>query len=572
MIDSNPAHQTVRWTEWLCARRPQWTQEQLVAAVALYCVIAGNASWWRTVASDRDLASPSNWLFIGAVGIALAALHFVLLALPATRWTVRAWLSVLVVTTASASHLMGNYSVLIDASMLRNVLHTDTREASELVNLSLLLHVLLWSALPLAVIWWVRLTSRSWARAAMVRAASLLGALAIAAVALLPIARDFMSMMRNHHELRYLITPGNLLVGLVNVGTADARTARKTREAVGIDAIRVAAAGSRPRVFVLVIGETARAANFQLDGYGRATNPQLSALDIVNFGNVTACGTSTEVSLPCMFSPWGRRAYDEGRIRGAEGLLHVAKRAGYDVLWIDNQSGCKGVCEGGSIRQHRVQPADLAEDCTEDGCHDMALVTQLAKALDEARGDTVVVLHMLGNHGPAYFKRYPPEFRRFTPDCRSEELRHCSREEIVNAFDNVILYTDHVLASAIRLLDASSGKLDTALLYVSDHGESLGESGLYLHGLPYAIAPQTQTRVPMIYWQSAAFARLTGVDAHCLRAQAAMHRSHDNLFHSVLGLLDVETSIREPTLDLFSNCRTAGAVPRTLTAGPDLRQ
>ncbi len=543
-------------------RRPVWSQERLVAAVALYCVIAGNAGWWRAVASGRDLSAPASWFFVAACGLTLAALHFVLLALPATRWTVRAWLSALVVTTASASYLMDSYNVLIDASMLRNVLHTDAREAGELISLALLGHVALWSALPLTAIWAVRLRPRSWARAATVRAASLLGAVAVAAIALLPIARDFMPLMRNQHELRYLITPGNVLVGLVNVGAADARTARRTREPVGTDATHVAAAGARPRVFVLVVGETARAANFQLDGYPRATNPQLAKLDIVNFRDVTACGTSTEVSLPCMFSPWGRREYDESRIRGAEGMLHVASRAGYDVLWIDNQSGCKGVCDGPRIRQHRVGPADQAEDCTEDGCHDLALVTQLEQALAGTRRDTVIVLHMLGNHGPAYFKRYPPQFRRFMPDCRSEELRRCSREEIVNAFDNVILYTDHVLASAIRLLDANSARLDTALLYVSDHGESLGESGLYLHGLPYAIAPRTQTRVPMIYWQSAAFARLTGLDAQCLKTQAGTPRSHDNLFHSVLGLLDVSTRVRDPAMDMFAGCRTAPQGPR----------
>jgi lipid A ethanolaminephosphotransferase len=169
------------------------------------------------------------------------------------------------------------------------------------------------------------------------------------------------------------------------------------------------------------------------------------------------------------------------------------------------------------------------------------------------------VLHMLGNHGPAYYKRYPPEFRRFTPTCDTGELRKCSAAEIVNAFDNVLLYTDHVLAQTVQFLKQQSPRFDTAMLYLSDHGESLGEKGLYLHGVPYAIAPDVQLKVPMVWWLSEGFTTSMGLDRACLAAQTRKPVLHDHWFHSVLGLLQVQTSVYEPAFDISAACRAPAA-------------
>jgi len=264
------------------------------------------------------------------------------------------------------------------------------------------------------------------------------------------------------------------------------------------------------------------------------------------------------VSVPCMFSPFGRADYDERRIRNSEGLLDVLVRAGYAVKWLDNQSGCKGVCRGAGIEYRKIDPKSAPDLCSGDECHDGVLVRGLHAALADVHSNTVIVLHMMGNHGPAYFRRYPPEYRRFVPDCATAELRNCSREEVVNAYDNAILYTDHVLAGVVQTL-AQQSSVDTAMIYVSDHGESLGENGLYLHGLPYSIAPATQTHVPMITWLSPGFSADSAVDRRCLQDEAGNKLSHDNLFHSVLGLLDVQTSVYKPERDIFEACRgTAG--------------
>jgi lipid A ethanolaminephosphotransferase len=308
-------------------------------------------------------------------------------------------------------------------------------------------------------------------------------------------------------------------------------------------------------VLVLVVGETARAANFSLFGYERDTNPELAKSDITAFSNVTSCGTSTEVSVPCMFSPYGRSDYDARRIRNSEGLLDVLARAGYIVKWIDNQSGCKGVCQGSGIEYERTKTSMAPDLCVDTECHDEILTRLLSQELAEVRSNTVFVLHMMGNHGPAYYRRYPPAFRRFVPDCQTAELRDCSREEVVNAYDNAILYTDHVLASIIRTLSDDPRGLDSAMIYVSDHGESLGERGLYLHGIPYAIAPDLQTHVPMVVWVSKELQDSGDVNARCLRGKSQAALSHDNLFHSMLGLANVDTSVYQPARDIFDGCR-----------------
>ncbi|MCU0976625.1 MAG: phosphoethanolamine--lipid A transferase [Steroidobacteraceae bacterium] len=545
----------------ILTRRPTVRVETLAALAAMYMIALGNGPWWSAVSAGRAWTDPGAWLFVGACFVLLAAAHFVLLALVSNRYTAKPLLALLVIVTAVASYYMQSYNVLLDPTMLRNVTRTDWHETRDLLTWGLAGHVALWCALPLAVIAWVRLEPRPAVRAMMFRGGAIAAAGLLMVGSALVVSRDLTSLMRNQHELRYLITPGNLITSLARNAIKDARSVAGPRRTVGGDARRMVSTAppNRPRVFVLVLGETARAANFSVLGYGRETNPQLARLGLVTFSDVTACGTSTEVSVPCMFSPYGREDYDEQLIRNSEGLLHVLRRSGLAVWWRDNQSGCKGVCDAPGLDYRKLDASVAPELCSGDECYDEILVRGLAADLEAVTEDTVIVLHMMGNHGPAYHLRYPPQFRRFTPDCRTAQLRECSRQAVVNAYDDAILYTDHVLAEAIETLDGAADRLDTALLYVSDHGESLGEAGLYLHGVPYSIAPDYQTRVPMLMWLSGSFAADARVSADCLKAHAAEPLSHDNLFHSVLGVMDVATTAYRPERDLFAGCR-AGTV------------
>lgn len=538
------------------------TTEQVLLVAAVYWALAANRLFFGAALDGRPLGAPATWGFGLALVALLVALHVFLLGLVSNRWTIKPLLSVLIVATAFATYFMQGYGIYMDPSMLRNVLRTDPAEAGELLSWALLPYLFIHAALPLALLWRVRIERRPWPRALLTRLLVLLAAVAMAAAALLAVFQPFASLMRNHTQVRYLITPANYLWSMAAVAAADARGARAPRQPVGLDAAPgpTRAGAARPRVVVLVVGETARAANWGLNGYARQTTPQLARLPVVNLSDVTACGTSTEVSLPCMFSAIGRRDYDEARIRGSESLLHVVARAGVAVRWRDNQSGCKGVCNG--LEEVRPETARVPGLCDGERCLDEILLHGLDQTVAETQGNMAVILHQIGNHGPAYFKRYPTAFRRHTPACESTDLAQCSREEIINAYDNALLYTDHLLARTVDFLKSRQATHDTALIYLSDHGESLGEGGLFLHGIPYAIAPAVQTKVPMVMWFSPGYAADFSLDISCMRARAAQPATHDNLFHSVLGLLEVRTQAYEPALDLSLGCRMDGAKGR----------
>lgn len=526
---------------------------------SLFWALAVNRQFYAAALKGRDGSEFATWGFVIAIFVLVTGLHALLLLLVANRWTVKPLLAVLAVTTALATYYMRAYGVILDPSMLRNVLRTDVAEASELLSFDMAWHVVLYAGLPLMLLWHVRIVRRPWLAAAGWRLGWLVLLAAMLAATLLAVFEPLATLTRNHREVRYLVTPGNYLWSAGAVLAADARQAAKPRQAIGLDAKPGPswAARSKPMVVVLVVGETARAANWGLSGYARQTTPQLAQLPVVNFPQVTSCGTNTEVSVPCMFAPVGRRDYDEARIRGQQSLLHVLDRAGVNVHWRDNQSGCKGVCDG--LPGDTVSSRNAPGLCNEEHCLDEGLLHDMDERLQRVRGTQLWVFHMLGSHGPSYFRRYPHAFAHFQPDCRDDDLRHCSLEEIANAYDNAMLYTDHVLASAIAKLRAHAGEVDSALLYVSDHGESLGEHGLFLHGMPYAVAPEVQKHVPMIAWASDGFEAAAGMASGCLRPElqrrAGQPASHDNLFHTLLGLMDVHTALYEPAFDLTQPCR-----------------
>ena len=338
-------------------------------------------------------------------------------------------------------------------------------------------------------------------------------------------------------------------------------------QAIGQDAVRASTAdlASPPPLIVLVVGETVRVANFGLAGYARDTTPQLRQLqasgELAYFDDVTSCGTNTQVSVPCMFSHLGREAYTRNDIP-YENLLDVLQRAGMNVLWLDNQSGCKGVCD----RVPHVETRERQDPvlCADGECLDEIMLRVLPARLAqlEAQGSggrpaagTVVVMHQMGNHGPAYYKRSPKDMKVFQPECRSHVLQDCPVQDIVNAYDNAVRYTDHFLGQTVAWLKAQ--KRPTAMLYLSDHGESLGEKGLYLHGMPFVMAPKEQTHVPMALWLSKPLRAHLAWDKTCWQSQTRQALTHDHLFHSVLTLAQVRTGLHQPRLDVFADCAAA---------------
>jgi lipid A ethanolaminephosphotransferase len=523
--------------------------------VAFALVALFNIPFWRAVLHAAGGVKGSNASFLAS--FAVFVLLLVNLLLTGITWgrLAKPALGLVLLLSAVVSYFMHAYGVVFDRSMMANIVETHREEAFELMSLDLLAWVALLGMLPAALVAKVRLAPAPWWR----RTGATLIVVGITAGVMILIAmlsyQHYAGFLRNHRELRFLLVPLNYMDAAHGYARRRFSSPAKV-EVVGADAKRGPSwlHARKPTLTVLVIGETARASQFSLNGYPRPTNPELAREDVVFFTQTRSCGTATAVSLPCMFMEVGRAGYRDTMARAREGLLDVLQRAGFDVLWRENNSGCKGACD--RVPHEDISHAGVAQLCP-DECYDGILLHGLQERIDGMRGDRVVVLHMKGSHGPAYYRRYPAQFEAFTPACNTGELADCERQAVVNAYDNTIRYTDHVLAQVIRLLRHNAERFDTGLLYVSDHGESLGENGLYLHGLPYAIAPTEQTHVPMLLWLSSGMRQHFGLDDRCLRANANKPHSHDHLFHSIVGLLDVQTSAYNADKDLFRACRAA---------------
>lgn len=528
-------------------RRPTLSGEILIALVSAFFVLLLNGPLWSAVRA----AGGSTQVVLSLGGL-LFAMHALLFGLLCWGRLLKPVLALLLLTTAVAHWYMTRYAVMLDTGMIRNLLQTDLAESRELLSWRMLLHVALLGVLPMLLLSLVVVRQRRWRAALAVRAGFLLLMALMAAAAVLLSSQGLFSLVRANPALRYKITPANYLVGLVRAVRKSGDVARG-RTPLGTDAVQSdGARHRRPRVVVLVVGETVRGDHWGLNGYARQTTPALAARGVINFPDVTACGTSTEVSLPCMFSAEGRAGFDHGRVRRQQSVLDVVARAGIHVLWRDNQSGCKGTCV--DVLSETLGPADGPALCSKGRCFDEILLSNLEQRIAASDGDVLLVLHMLGNHGPTYFERYPPQYRRWLPECTSTELARCDRQAIVNAYDNAILYADAVLGQLIDRLAALPDR-DAAMLYLSDHGESLGEYGMYLHGAPEAIAPREQLHVPMTLWMSEGFVRSDRLDVACLVAAAAKPASHDNLFSTLLGAFGVQTQVYRRERDLLAACR-----------------
>ena len=543
----------------------RWTFSPLtcVLLAALWMASVGNLALWRAMAALPELDNGRGLAFRLAFGVAVTALLVMLLTLFSWRWTLKPFLTLCLLTAAGGAYFMQTYGVVIDPTMMVNVLLTDGREAQELLSWRLAAALLLMGVLPAWLVWRARLRWPSGGRQALRNAIVFVATCAVLLGAGGLFFQDLSATMRNHKQLRFLINPLNAFYAVAMLGHKPVQRNGAAVLPLGEDArLAALAPGARPPLVLMVVGETARADHFGLNGYARDTTPELARAGVVSFRNAWSCGTNTAASVPCMFSPLGRTAFED-RKANTEGLADVLQRAGLAVLWLDNQAGgCKGVCD----RVPRVDYQTLAssapvDQCSDGECLDAVMLKDLDARIAQlpperrARG-VVIFMHQMGSHGPAYYKRSPAALKRFQPECTTNALQQCEQAQVVNAYDNTIAYTDHFLASAIGWLKGQQNQWAPALVYVADHGESLGENNLYLHGLPYRIAPDTQKHVPWITWLSPVFEQQSGITEACLNQQRDAELSHDNYFHSTLGLLGVQTSVRNPARDLYGACRS----------------
>lgn len=521
--------------------RPVLSQTALNLIVAAYVLAALNHGFWaRVLAQFPDGRA-------AVFGLAIFALSVLLLELFGPGRLQKPVAAALILLAAAAGYYERNFGVLIDREMVRNIFETTYAESRQLIGLRMGMVLLLTGGLPAAAVFWPRVRRVRplhqlwrWPAGVAMSFAVLLAALAVD-------YKDYSAMLRERHDVMGAYQPGAALVAGWRYAREQWKAADPVAAPYGRDAVagRRLAAAEKPVLLVVFVGETARAQNFGLNGYARDTTPELARRGVVAFTATTSCGTSTAVSVPCMFSGLGQAGYSRAKAMGRENLLDVLAHAGLRVDWWENNTGDQNVAKRTGWR--RVDPCPTE-------CTDEAFLPVIARTLAGMEQNTVLVLHMNGSHGPAYHLRYPEGRAAFRPDCRSAQFSDCTGEEIVNAYDNSIRETDFVLARAIDML-AASDRAVPALVYLSDHGESLGENGLYLHAAPAFMAPAEQTHVPFVMWLDDRFAATMGVDAACLRRAAGAPTSHDNFFATVLGLLDVQTAVRDPALDLAGACR-----------------
>lgn len=458
----------------------------------------------------------------------------------------------MLLATAAISYFQTQFGVIIDKSMIQNIVETDSREAVELMSSGLLLHMGLVAIIPAVFIGFLRIQYRSVGKEIVNRILFALSLVFIATLSIWTFYKDFSLITREHRELRLFVNPAYPLYSMYKYYAGRNGHSEIEPEIIGIDANQIKSS-PRKTVAILVLGETARAKNFSLMGYGRETNPKLELENVITFSETYACGTSTAESVPCIFSHLGQARYNPEKAGQYTNVLDVLTQAGVSVLWRDNNSGCKGVCSDLSVEDvsHKNDPVL----CVDNECYDEILLSELDKHIATTQSDVLIVLHQKGSHGPAYFKRHPADYTQFTPECTSQSPQDCSQNELLNAYDNTILYTDYILYKTIELLKNNSDKYNTLMVYVSDHGESLGENGLYLHGLPYFLAPDEQKHIPMIAWLSDQYEKSEQIDHQCLTNHRNDHYSHDNIFHTLLGTFGIRTTIYKAGYDIFYQCR-----------------
>ncbi|WP_152682820.1 phosphoethanolamine transferase [Caenimonas sp. SL110] len=533
--------------------RPAW----VVAGASGWIATVANIPLWRAMDSLELLATPAGWSLAAALALMMAGCLAAVMSLLAWRATLKPVVIVLLAIAAVGGYFMFAYNIVIDSAMLVNVLETDAHEAADLWSVWMPVSIALVAGVPAWMIWVTPVHHAPWTRQLARNLSAAVAFLVLAVVAVMLAFQPLASSMRNHKQLRYMMNPMNSLYAAGLLATSPLRRGPMKLAALGTDAAIAPSPTGKPPLMVLVLGETGRSGNFSINGYSRNTTPELQALNVASSTNAWSCGTSTAASVPCMFSHLGQKGF-QSRTQDNENLLDVLRHAGLAVLWIDNQAGCKGVCD--RVASASTSAAADPQLCDKGECFDGILLegidARIAALPAEARARGVVlVLHQMGSHGPAYARRSPAQFKRFQPECRSSNLQECSREEVVNAYDNSIAYTDHFLASTIHWLKGQGQRWDTAMVYVADHGESLGENNLYLHGLPYALAPDVQKRVPWITWLSPGFESRSGVTIDCVKKARGDLVTHDNYFHSVLGLLDVTTSAYDSSLNAYRACQ-----------------
>ncbi len=538
-------------------RRPQVHYLAVIALLSAFFTLVSNAAFWRHV-HTLVTNGAHEWpvLFLASVPLALFFLMFVILMILCSyKWLIKPVGCLLLISCAAATYATCSYGIIFDGNMITNIVETNPGEAAAYLSpVSIGVFIIL-GVLPSILLVRAKIYYPSFIKSWLERCGAATLSLGLAALCIFPFYQQYSFIGRDNKNMNREILPASYIYSASNYVFNKYFAKETPYVALGHGAVKEP--NAKPRVLFLVLGETARAASYSAYGYDRPTNQFTDMEHLIAFQDMTSCGTATAYSVPCMFSNLTRETYKPKLAENREGILDVLQKAGYNVVWLDNDDGCKGVCD--RVKSVQIAPVDKAH-CDGTFCQDMVFLDYAKTLTENITQDTVIAFHFIGSHGPRYYERFPEKFAIFKPYCNRPDVENCSLEEVRNAYDNSIAYTDMVLYRLINdVLEQHLDKIDPMLLYVSDHGESLGENGIFLHAAPYDIAPKEQTHVPMQLWLPQVTAQALEVDKECLTRKASVGGfSHDNMFHTIMGLLEVKSSEYDPKLDVLASCETAG--------------
>jgi lipid A ethanolaminephosphotransferase len=519
----------------------------LIIIIALYLVATANFGFFAQVLSIYPFGN--NVGFIVSITGLLFGLMWLLFQLFCYRPIAKPVLIAMVMIAAVCGYFTDAYGTIFDTNMLINSIQTDQGEAMGLMSLSFFIRVFLLGVIPAVIIAKIRIKRVPLRRALWQKALTLTSSIALMAVCLLPFGDQYATFFRQHKMVRSYANPITPIYSVIKLGTDYVEKLRHpdTLTLHATDAKRITptagTSAAKPKLMVFVVGETVRADHIALNGYKRDTTPLLASQpNIYSFRNATSCGTSTAYSVPCMFSYSNRESYDNNMADYNENVLDTLNKQGVKVVWRDNNSSSKGVANRVTFEDYKT--ADVNPNCDEE-CRDIGMLdgfdtlvkSDTGVTADGSAKDTLILLHQMGNHGPAYYKRYPKEFEEYKPVCMTNELAKCDDQSVINAYDNAIRYTDYFLNNVINTLKKYEQDYDVVMVYISDHGESLGENNIYLHGMPYAIAPDAQKQVPVIIWSPTS----NNIDKSSLISTINQPVSHDFITPTLLNFFGITT-------------------------------
>jgi len=512
------------------------TPVKLLLLVSVFLVLTGNWTFFSKVEEIYPW-NLNNAGFLVSLAIFNLTLINLLMVIFSVLLPARVVAGIFIFLTAILGYYSDQLGIMIDTEMIRTMFDTNISEASDLLNTGFILQVFIYGLIPAITIYFIPLYKSSIIKELRYKALSVVVLISVILLCIFPVSDHYASFFREHKPLRNYMHPTASILNMGRYIKQEIKTSEIHKFITIADHVEKHVNDSHLELIIMVVGETARADHFSLNGYERQTNPKLSMeKNLISYSNISSCGTLTALSVPCMFSHNGREEFDREESHHIENALDLLNRANVNILWRDNNSSSKGVADRVTYENYRSPEKN--NDCDIE-CRDTGMLEGLQEYINNQKGDILIVLHSMGSHGPAYFKRYPKEFEKFTPACNTLELSQCSKEEITNAYDNTIVYTDHFLSKTIELLKQNTDKYETSMFYVSDHGESLGESGLYLHGMPYMIAPESQTNVPIIAWGS----KSSDIDIEKSMELKDKINSHDAVFYTLMDLFEIKSDI-----------------------------